>query len=41
MNTYPSELPYAQTANADTPVEHGQTAILTCDVWEADEVSSN
>ncbi len=23
-----------KTANADTPVAHGQTALLTCDVWE-------
>jgi Fe-Mn family superoxide dismutase len=23
-----------KTANADTPVAHGQRAILTCDVWE-------
>lgn len=22
------------TANADTPLAHGQTALLTCDVWE-------
>ena len=24
----------AKTANADTPLVHGQTALLTCDVWE-------
>ena len=24
----------AKTANADTPMVHGQTALLTCDVWE-------
>ena len=23
-----------KTSNADTPVAHGQTALLTCDVWE-------
>jgi superoxide dismutase, Fe-Mn family len=23
-----------KTANADTPVAHGQSALLTCDVWE-------
>lgn len=23
-----------KTANADTPVAHGQTALITCDVWE-------
>ena len=23
-----------KTANADTPIAHGQTALLTCDVWE-------
>jgi len=23
-----------QTSNADTPIAHGQTALLTCDVWE-------
>ena len=23
-----------KTANADTPLAHGQTALLTCDVWE-------
>jgi Fe-Mn family superoxide dismutase len=27
-------LKVVKTANADTPVAHGQTAILTCDVWE-------
>jgi Fe-Mn family superoxide dismutase len=24
----------AKTGNADTPMVHGQTALLTCDVWE-------
>jgi len=28
------ELKITQTANADTPMAHGQTALLTCDVWE-------
>jgi len=23
-----------KTSNADTPAAHGQTALLTCDVWE-------
>ena len=27
-------LAVTSTANADTPVAHGQTALLTCDVWE-------
>jgi superoxide dismutase, Fe-Mn family len=27
-------LKVVKTANADTPLAHGQTAILTCDVWE-------
>ena len=27
-------LKIAKTANADTPMVHGQTALLTCDVWE-------
>ncbi len=27
-------LKIVQTPNADTPVAHGQTALLTCDVWE-------
>ena len=27
-------LKVVRTSNADTPVAHGQTAILTCDVWE-------
>jgi len=27
-------LKVVKTSNADTPVAHGQTAILTCDVWE-------
>jgi Fe-Mn family superoxide dismutase len=27
-------LKIAKTANADTPMAHGQTALLTCDVWE-------
>jgi len=27
-------LKIVKTANADTPVAHGQTALLTCDVWE-------
>ena len=22
------------TANADLPMKHGQTALVTCDVWE-------
>ena len=29
-----AELKIVKTSNADTPVAHGQTAILTCDVWE-------
>jgi Fe-Mn family superoxide dismutase len=29
-----SQLKIVKTSNADTPVAHGQTAILTCDVWE-------
>jgi Fe-Mn family superoxide dismutase len=28
------QLKITKTANADTPMVHGQTAILTCDVWE-------
>ncbi len=28
------ELKVTKTANADTPVAHGQTALLTIDVWE-------
>ena len=27
-------LKIAKTGNADTPMVHGQTALLTCDVWE-------
>ncbi len=27
-------LKVVKTANADTPAAHGQTALLTCDVWE-------
>ena len=27
-------LKIVKTTNADTPLAHGQTAILTCDVWE-------
>lgn len=27
-------LKIVKTANADTPLAHGQTALLTCDVWE-------
>jgi len=27
-------LKIVKTPNADTPVAHGQTALLTCDVWE-------
>ena len=27
-------LKIVKTANADTPVAHGQNALLTCDVWE-------
>ncbi|MCB2099411.1 MAG: superoxide dismutase [Rhodobacterales bacterium] len=27
-------LKITKTANADTPLAHGQTALLTCDVWE-------
>ena len=27
-------LEIVKTSNADTPVAHGQTALLTCDVWE-------
>lgn len=28
------QLKIAKTANADLPLAHGQTALLTCDVWE-------
>lgn len=28
------KLKITKTANADTPLAHGQTALLTCDVWE-------
>jgi len=28
------DLKITKTANADTPMVHGQTALLTCDVWE-------
>ena len=28
------DLKVTKTANADTPMVHGQTALLTCDVWE-------
>jgi Fe-Mn family superoxide dismutase len=28
------KLEIAKTGNADTPMVHGQTALLTCDVWE-------
>ncbi len=27
-------LKIVKTSNADTPIAHGQTALLTCDVWE-------
>jgi len=27
-------LKIVKTANADTPLAHGQAALLTCDVWE-------
>jgi len=27
-------LKISKTSNADTPLAHGQTALLTCDVWE-------
>ena len=27
-------LKIVKTSNADTPIAHGQAAILTCDVWE-------
>ena len=27
-------LKIVQTSNADTPIAHGQTPLLTCDVWE-------
>jgi Fe-Mn family superoxide dismutase len=27
-------LKIVKTANADTPIAHGQTVLLTCDVWE-------
>ena len=29
-----ARLKICKTANADTPVAHGQTALCTCDVWE-------
>lgn len=29
-----STLKISKTSNADTPVAHGQIALLTCDVWE-------
>ena len=29
-----SKLKVVKTANADTPLAHGQKALLTCDVWE-------
>ncbi len=29
-----NQLKIVKTSNADTPVAHGQTALLTCDVWE-------
>lgn len=28
------KLSITSTSNADTPMRHGQTALLTCDVWE-------
>ncbi len=28
------KLKVTKTANADTPLVHGQTALMTCDVWE-------
>ena len=28
------QMKIVKTANADTPLAHGQTALLTCDVWE-------
>lgn len=28
------ELKVLKTSNADTPIAHGQTPLLTCDVWE-------
>ena len=28
------KLKVAKTGNADTPIAHGQTPLLTCDVWE-------
>jgi Fe-Mn family superoxide dismutase len=27
-------LKIVKTSNADTPIAHGQTPLLTCDVWE-------
>ncbi|MFC1652534.1 superoxide dismutase [Planctomycetota bacterium] len=29
-----TQLKVVKTANADTPLAHGQTPLLTCDVWE-------
>ena len=29
-----SKLGVMSTSNADLPMKHGQTAVLTCDVWE-------
>ncbi len=29
-----ARLQIVKTSNADTPLAHGQTALLTCDVWE-------
>ena len=28
------KLAISSTSNADLPMKHGQTAVLTCDVWE-------
>ncbi len=32
--TNAGKLAIEQTANADTPIRHGMTPLLTCDVWE-------
>ncbi len=34
VQTSNGELKITQTSNADTPMAHGEHALLTCDVWE-------
>lgn len=34
VKTADGKLKITQTSNADTPMRHGEVALLTCDVWE-------